>query len=151
MNADPDNSSPACSGKICVKAGTPWDDMLAFSRVVCIGDEAWVSACAPLDAQGVLVGIGDAYAQACQCISNITQALAKVDFSADDIVRTRIYLRSFQDLADVARAHRETFARIRPACAVLAVADLVLPEMRVYIEAEARRIAAAPVTAQETP
>ncbi len=148
MNPESDNPSRS-SGKVCVKAFTPWDDRLAFSRVVCIDDEAWVSACAPLDAQGIMVGIGDAYAQACQCIKNITQALAKVDFSADDIVRTRIYLRSFQDLDDVARAHRETFAQIRPACAVLAVADLVLPEMRVYIEAEARRIGAAPATAQE--
>lgn len=151
MNPDPENPSRRGGGKICVKAFTPWDDMLAFSRVVCIGNEAWVSACAPLDSQGVMVGVGDAYAQACQCIKNITQALAKVDFSAGDIIRTRIYLRSFQDLGEIARAHRETFAEIRPACAVLAVADLVLPEMRVYIEAEARRIGTTPATPQEIP
>ncbi len=143
--------SSVATGKICVKAFTPYDDMLAFSRVVCIGNEAWVSACAPLDSQGVIVGVADAYAQACQCIRNITQALAKADFCAGDIVRTRIYLRSFQDLDPVARAHRETFAQIRPACSVVAVADLVLPEMRVYIEADARRIGAAPAAPQEIP
>lgn len=128
--------------KVCVPAMTPYDDMLAFSRVVCLGNEAWVAACAPLDEQGELVGPGDAYAQAGQCIRNITQALSKVAFSASDIVRTRIYLRSFADLDAVARAHREVFAEIRPACAVLAVADLVRPDMLVYIEADARRIGA---------
>ncbi len=136
------DSSHSCvnSGKVCVKAFTPYDDLLAFSRVVCIGNEAWVSACAPFDSQGRIVGVGDAYTQACQCIRNITDALAKVDFNASDIVRTRIYLRSFENLDDVARAHREVFAEIRPACGVVAVADFVRPEMLVYIEADACRI-----------
>ncbi|MDD2926221.1 Rid family hydrolase [Rhodoferax sp.] len=139
MNPDA-NAASAKSDRVRVKAMTPYDDILAFSRVVCLDNEAWVSACAPLDAQGQLVGAGDAYAQADQCIRNITQALAKVAFDASDIVRTRIYLRSFADLDAVARAHREVFAEIRPACAVVAVADLVRPDMLVYIEADARRI-----------
>jgi enamine deaminase RidA (YjgF/YER057c/UK114 family) len=134
------DSAPHASNRVRVKAMTPYDDVLGYSRVVCIAGEAWVSACAPLDAQGLMVGVGNAYAQARQCIRNIADALAKVDFGVSEVVRTRIYLRSFEHLDDVARAHREVFAQVGPACAVVAVADLVRPDMLVYIEADARKI-----------
>ncbi len=121
-----------------VPASSAWADMLGYSRAVRDGDHIWVSATAPVDIDGRLVGAGDAEAQAGHILSVIGAAVAELGSSMADVVRTRIYLRSFADLELVARAHRVAFPVNPPACTVIAVADLVLPEMRVYIEAEAK-------------
>lgn len=122
-----------------IAAHTPYANMLGYSRVVVDGREAWVAGCAPLDDAGELIGAGCAYRQSRQCLDIIVAALGKAGFSPSDIVRTRIYIRSFDDIEAITRAHREVFEQIRPASTVIAVADLVLPEMRVYMDADARR------------
>jgi enamine deaminase RidA (YjgF/YER057c/UK114 family) len=60
-----------------------------------------------------------------------------------DVVRTRLYIRSFADMDAIGKAHQETFEIAPPACTVIAVADLVLADILVYAEAEAK-ISAAP-------
>ena len=122
-----------------IAAGTVYGDALAYSRAVVVGDDAWIAGCAPFDAGGAVVGPGDAEAQTRQCLENISHALSAAGFSIHEVVRTRIYLRSFADADAVMAAHREVFHAIRPACTVIAVADLVQPEMLVYVDADARR------------
>ncbi|KAF0232115.1 MAG: endoribonuclease [Beijerinckiaceae bacterium] len=119
-----------------VPAGKPWADMLGYSRAVRAGGMIWVSATAPVDREGRLVG-DDPGDQARRCFEIIGEALDALGASLGDVVRTRVYLRSFADLEPVARAHREAFPVDPPASSVVAVADLVLPGMKVYIEAEA--------------
>ncbi|MFA7261656.1 MAG: Rid family hydrolase [Caulobacter sp.] len=118
---------------------TPYTNQLAYSRIVVDGDDAWISGCAPLDADGRLVGGQSAYHQARQCIENVADALALADMRLSDLVRIRIYLRSFADLEEVCRAERETLSEIRPAATVIAVQDLVAKDMLVYMDADARR------------
>jgi enamine deaminase RidA (YjgF/YER057c/UK114 family) len=120
-----------------IPANSPFDDLLGFSRVVAINQHAWVSATAPYGDGNEIVGIGNAYIQTRQCLENIIEGLHKADFEACDIIRTRIYLRSFSYKDAVMKAHREIFKSIRPACGVVAVSDLVDARMLVYIEADA--------------
>lgn len=115
-----------------------WGAKLGYSRAVRDGRDVWISATAPVDRDGRLVGAGDAAEQARHIMTIIRDALAQVGADLSDVVRTRVYLRSFENLDAVADVHRETFVRSPPACTVVAVADLVLPGMLVYIEAEAR-------------
>lgn len=122
----------------CVAAPGQWAAQLGYSRAVRDGDDVWVSATAPVDAEGQLVGANDAYAQARHILTVIGEALGELGCRLADVRRTRIYLRSFDDLQEIGRAHGEAFPTCPPACTVIVVADLVLPGMRVYIEAEAR-------------
>lgn len=122
-----------------VPPGTRYGDILAYSRAVTDGDDAWIAGCAPTDGAGALVGSGSAYEQARQCLRNISDALAASGFDTSDVVRTRIYLRSFSDFDEVARAHREVFEDTRPACTVVAVCDLAYADAVVYMDADARR------------
>lgn len=125
--------------RVRIPANTKYGDLLAYSRLVAVGDEAWIAGCAPTNASGELVGQARPYEQAQQCISNIEQALADAGFALSDVVRTRLYIRSFEHADQIMRAHREAFSSIKPASTVIAVADLVLPDMLIYMDADARR------------
>jgi enamine deaminase RidA (YjgF/YER057c/UK114 family) len=75
--------------------------------------------------------------QARRCLEIIGVALTEAGASFEDVVRTRIYLVDTSDFDAVGRAHGEVFADIRPACTAVTVAELVAPQYRVEIEAEA--------------
>ncbi|MDX2274320.1 MAG: Rid family hydrolase [Hyphomonadaceae bacterium] len=125
--------------RVQIPANTKYGDLLAYSRLVALGDEAWIAGCAPTDDSGELVGRACPHKQTRQCIANIERALTDAGFVLADVVRTRLFIRSFEHAEQIMRAHREAFDSIRPASTVIAVADLVLPEMLIYMDADARR------------
>ena len=55
----------------------------------------------------------------------------------DDVVRTRMYITDASDWEEVARAHGEVFAGIKPVATAVIVAGLLDPAWLVEIEAEA--------------
>jgi len=97
-----------------------------------------VSGCLPIDSTGALIGADSAYAQAHSCLAHIANALAAAEMNLGDVVRTRIYLRSFSVFDDVARAHCEAFPLDPPACTVITVPEFSSPQILVYMDADAR-------------
>ena len=120
-----------------ISSVSPYEDVIGFSRAIRVGDLVFVSGTVAWGPDGKLVGAGNVYAQAKQTIANIAAYLRQAGASLSDVVRTRIYLTDMSRWEEVARAHREAFADVRPASSLLEVSRLASPEMLVEIEAVA--------------
>jgi enamine deaminase RidA (YjgF/YER057c/UK114 family) len=119
-----------------VPAGPPgsqaegWGERYGYSRAIRAG--------ALIEVAGTTAPGGSAYEQARAALATIERALAELGASLEHVIRTRMFV---VDAAangdDVARAHGEVFADVRPATAMYGISALLNPEMLVEIEATA--------------
>ena len=121
--------------KARVSSGSPLEPVLGFSRAVRTGKQIMVAGTAPIEPDGSSTP-GDAAAQMERCCAIVAQAIADLDGSIDDTVRTCIYLTDRADFEAVARVHGKWFGAARPACTTLIVLGFIRPEWKVEIEAE---------------
>jgi reactive intermediate/imine deaminase len=95
-----------------------------------------VSGQVPLDADGRLVGKGDAEAQTRQVYANLSAALEAAGSRLADVVKLTVYLTDLEDLAAFRRVRDEhQDARRPPASSLVRVAGLVHPDFLVEIDA----------------
>ncbi len=118
-----------------ISSGSDWEARYGYSRAVVAGKHVYVSGTAPImpdDADPP----ADAYGQARRCLEILLVALTEAGATAEDVVRTRLFVTDREHLAEVMRAHGEAFADVRPACTGI-VTSLLDPRWLVEIEAEA--------------
>jgi enamine deaminase RidA (YjgF/YER057c/UK114 family) len=108
-----------------------------FSQVVEFsGKLVVVSGQVAFDADGRVVGPGDAEAQTRQVFANLRTGLAAAGAGLENIVKLTVYLTDIGDLAAVRRVRNEVFdPAAPPASTLVAVAALVDPALLVEIEA----------------
>jgi enamine deaminase RidA (YjgF/YER057c/UK114 family) len=126
------------SGVRRLNAGSPWEGIVGYSRVVVRGDAAWVSGTTSF-VDGAVAHRGDVGAQTRQALEIVREALERAGFSLADVVRTRMFVTDISRWEEIGRAHGEFFGDVRPATSMLQVAGLIDPDMLVEIEADAVR------------
>ncbi len=126
----------ACVRRHRVSGHSPYEPVFGFSRAVVAGDRVLVAGTAPVPPGGGPPPDAP-YAQARLCLDLIGAVLAQAGTSLDHVVRTRMFLTAAEHWREVARAHGEVFAEVRPAATAVIVAGLLDPAWLVEIEAEA--------------
>jgi enamine deaminase RidA (YjgF/YER057c/UK114 family) len=118
-----------------ISSGSVWEERYGYSRAVVAGGQVFVGVTATQMPDGGEPPAG-AYEQAKRCLEIIVAALAEAGATPADVVRTHVYVSDREHIAEVMRAHGETFGDARPACTGL-VAELLDPRWLVEIEADA--------------
>jgi enamine deaminase RidA (YjgF/YER057c/UK114 family) len=119
-----------------ISGHSPYESVFGFSRAIVVGDRILVAGTAPVPPGGGSPP-PEAHAQAKLCLDLISEALTHAGASLEHVVRTRMFITDTVHWPEVARAHGEAFADIRPAATIVIVAGLLDPAWLVEIEAEA--------------
>ncbi|MEO6589820.1 MAG: RidA family protein [Pyrinomonadaceae bacterium] len=118
-------------------SGAKWEQIVGYSRAVKVGTRIYVTGTTATDAEGEIVGIGNAYLQTVQTITNIEKALHALGASLENVVRTRIFVTDISKWEEYGRAHGEFFKDILPTTTMVEVSKLIDENMLVEIEADA--------------
>lgn len=114
-----------------------WTKKLNFWVGWKIGDTVQLSGLVAFDTNGDVIGNDDFYAQSIQTFKNIEAALATVGGTMDDVVKITTYLTDMAGYKDFSRARSEVFPGGVPASSTVVSPQLILPDLRVEIEAMA--------------
>jgi enamine deaminase RidA (YjgF/YER057c/UK114 family) len=120
-----------------ISSGSYLEPQIGFSRAVRVGKCIAVGGTAPIAAGGGTAAVGDPYGQTVRILQIIAKALADAGAGLEHVTRTRILLTDIAYWTEVARAHAEVFADIRPVTTVMAVSAFVDPDWLVEIEVDA--------------
>ena len=127
-------SKIGASKRVNISSGGAYESVFGYSRALRFGKDVHVSGtCAPAGHEK-----SDAYAQARAALEIIEKALSEAGATAADVVRTVVYLRDVNDAEAVAKAHLETFDKVRPASTLIQVTSMLRPWQKVEIEAYAK-------------
>ena len=106
-----------------------------YTDAVRWGDLLFISGLAPLDQKGRLVGGDDVVAQTRQIFENLAKILAVAEAGFEDVLRVTVYLTEIADRAKINPVRQEFFGTTRPASTLIEVSALVVPGMKVEVEA----------------
>ena len=119
-----------------VESGSPYEKLYGFTRGLRRGRRVEIAGTAPIPEPGSDVA-ATAYEQMLRCGEIATKALEQLGSSAEEVVRTRMFITDAADADEIGRAHGELFGVARPVATMVVVAGLLDPAWKVEIEVEA--------------
>jgi enamine deaminase RidA (YjgF/YER057c/UK114 family) len=122
--------------RINISSGTPWEDIVGYSRAVKVGNTIEVSGTTAMDGD-TLIGRGDIYEQAAFIFKKIEKVLEQLGSSMKDVVRTRMYVTDISQWELAAKAHGEFFKEIKPTTSIVEISRLIDDELLIEIEVTA--------------
>ncbi len=123
--------------RLNISTGTPWEQVVGYSRAVRVGDHVYVSGTTASDEQGNVIGVGDVAAQARYIFEKIDRALQSAGASLSDVVRVRMFVIDISQWEVIGRVHGEFFGTIRPVSTMVEISKLVDPQHLIEIEVDA--------------
>lgn len=113
-----------------------------YTDAVQYGDLLFISGVAPFDENAQLVAPDDPVEQTRQIFKNMEKILKAAGTGFSNVLRVTVYLTDVNDRTRINPVRKEYFGDTRPASTLIGVAQLVVPRMKVEIEA----VAAVPAT-----
>ena len=108
-----------------------------YTDAVRFGDLLFISGLAPVDEHLELVGGDDVAAQTRQLFENMDRILKAAGASFADILKVTVYLTDVNDRQAVNVVRQEFFGDARPASTLIGIAELVVPGMKIEVDAVA--------------
>jgi enamine deaminase RidA (YjgF/YER057c/UK114 family) len=119
-----------------ISSGSPWEDLVGYSRAVRVGNTIEVAGTTAMDGD-VLVGRGDVYAQTVFIFQKIENTLEQAGAGMQDVVRTRMFITDISKWEEAGKAHAEFFKDTRPAATLVEVSKLINDDLLIEIEVTA--------------
>ncbi len=122
--------------KQLISSGSPWEDVVGYSRAVRVGNVVEVAGTTAMNGDE-LVGRGDMYAQTIYIFKKIEKALQEAGATLQDVVRTRMYVTDITQWEQAGKAHGEFFKTIKPVATMVEVSRLIDDDLLIEIEVTA--------------
>ncbi len=119
-----------------IGSGSPWEDIVGYSRAVRIGNIIEVAGTTAMDGDK-LVGKDDVYAQTVFIFKKIEKALLEAGAGLANVVRTRMFITDISKWEEAGKAHGEFFINIKPVATMVEVSNLIDTELLIEIEVTA--------------
>ena len=119
-----------------ISSGSPWEDIVGYSRAVRIGNIIEVAGTTAMDGDA-LIGKGDVYAQAVFIFKKIEKALHEAGAVLTDVVRTRMFVTDIAKWEEIGKAHGEFFKNIKAVGTMVQVCKLIDDDLLIEIEVTA--------------
>ena len=120
--------------RIRVSSGVQWEEIVAYSRALKVGNIIEVAGTTAVDEQGEFIGQDDPYEQTIFIIRKAEKALNELGADLTDVVRTRIFVTNIEDWEEVGKAHGDCFRGIYPVTTLVEISKLIDPRLLVEIE-----------------
>ena len=123
------------NGRMTASSGSKWEPKMGYSRAVRVGNTIAVTGCVGINCNGTYPKtMGE---QARRSLDIVLAAIAALGGKPEHVIRTRMYVTDVAQWEQVAEAHGQTFADIRPATTIVEVPRLIDKEAMIEIEADA--------------
>ena len=118
--------------------GSELEALAGYSRAVRRGGRISVSGTTATAKDGSALHPGDTYLQTRAALEKALAAVGALGGTANDVVRTHVYLAPEADWLAASRAHAELLGEVAPANTMLTVAGLIGDGFLVEVEVEAQ-------------
>ncbi len=135
MSADINITVTERHGRRCASSGSKWEPIMGYSRAVRSGNIIAVTGSVGVNSDGTYAESLEE--QTRRSLNIIRAAIEALGGRIEHVIRTRMFVIDISNWEQVAHAHGEVFAEIRPATSIVEVARLIDADAQIEIEADA--------------